>query len=325
MQHGIKIAVAAASMLIASAVSAQAWPTKPVKLVLGFPPGSAPDTIGRMLADKFTASIGQPFVMENRPGAAATIAATQVAQAPADGYTIMIGLAASMATAAHLLPSAKYHPVKDFAPIGFIQRGPYYLAVRTDLPVENLQDLLALAKAKPGSLNFASPGVGTQHHLTWELMMLMTGLKFTHIPLTGSAQMISETITGRTDLSLDGAGVQFASQVKAGKLKLIAMTGSRPLPIFPGVKTMNEQGLALESYSWWGLVAPAGTPRPVIDRMNAELNKALASPDMIERLTAEGAITDGKPGSTPEEFGRWIATEYERWGKVIKDAGIKLN
>lgn len=320
-----RIAAALALVCFTGSALAQAWPAKPVRLVLGFPPGSAPDTITRLLADKFTASVGQTFVVDNRPGAAATIAATQVAQAPADGYTIMVALAASMATAAHLLQSAKYHPVKDFAPIGFIQRGPYYIAVPADSPINTFPDLIAAAKAKPGELNFASPGVGTQHHLTWELIMLQTGAKLTHVPLSGTAVMITETITGRTQVNLDGAGTQFASQVKAGKLKLIGMTGARPLPIFPGVKPIHEQGLAIESHSWWGLVAPTGTPREIIVRMNAELNKALASPDVIERLTAEGAITDGKPGSTPEEFGKWIATEYERWGKVIKDVGIKLN
>ena len=319
------IAAALALACLSVNASAQAWPAKPVRLVLGFPPGSAPDTITRLLADKFTAQIGQTFIVDNRPGAAATIAATQVAQSPADGYTIMVALAASMATAVHLLPSAKYHPVKDFAPIGFIQRGPYYIAVPADSAINSFPDLLAAAKAKPGEINYASPGVGTQHHLTWELIQLQTGTKLTHVPLSGTAVMLTETITGRTHVNLDGAGVQFASQVKAGKLKLVGMTGARPLPIFPGIRPIREQGLDLLSHSWWGLVAPAGTPREIITRMNTELNKALASSDVIDRLSAEGAITDGTPGSTPEEFGKWIQTEYERWGKVIKDVGLKLN
>jgi tripartite-type tricarboxylate transporter receptor subunit TctC len=304
---------------------AQTWPAKPVRIVLGAAAGTAPDTIGRMLADKFTASMGQSFVIENRPGAAATLAAMQVMKSPADGYTIMFAVAAGMATGPHLMPNAKYHPANDFAPIGFIQRAPYYIVVRTDLPIQSLQDLIAYGKSKPGELNFATPGIGTLHHLTLELLMMQSGARFTHVPLAGTVLAITETLGGRTHATIDNAGVQFAAQVKAGKLRMIAMTGATSQRIFPGVKTMGEQGLALESYAWWGLVAPMGTPREIILRMNAELNKALASPDLIERQTAEGAIIDSSPGSTPEAFGNWIAAEYERWGKVIKEAGIRLN
>ncbi|MFN0301965.1 MAG: Bug family tripartite tricarboxylate transporter substrate binding protein [Burkholderiales bacterium] len=304
---------------------AQAWPSKPVRIVLGFPPGIAPDTVARMLVDKFRAQIGQSFVVENRPGAAGTIAGTQVAQSAPDGYTLMFAVAASMSVAPHFLQSAKYHPVTDFAPIGFIQRSPYYIAVRADVPINSFEELIAYGKTKPGVLNYGSPGLGTQHHLTWELMQWQTGARFTHIPLAGTPQIISEMLGGRLDAILDGAGGPFAAQVKAGKLKLVAMTGTQPLPIFPSIQPIGKTALpGFESFSWWGLVAPLGTPAAIIARMNAELNKALASADVIDRLTEEGAIISATPGSTPEEFGKWIGTEYERWGKVIKDAGIKL-
>lgn len=308
-----------------SAALAQAWPAKPIRVLIGFPPGTLPDTIARLLAEKMVPNLGQPMVIENRPGAAATIAANLAAQAPADGYTIMVGLAASMSVGPWLFPSAKYHPVKDFEPIGLIQRGPYYIAVRTDLPINSFQDLIAYGKARPGELNYASPGIGTQHHLTWELIQMQTGARFVHVPQSGTAQAITETLGGRTQVIMDGAGLQFAAQVKAGKLRMIAMTGTATQPAFPGVIPVAEQGMpGMQSHSWWGLVAPAGTPRDIINRLNAELNKALASPDIIERLSQEGSITTGKITTTPEEFGRWIAAEYERWGKVIKDAGIKL-
>lgn len=326
MQRFVRFIAFAGALAASGAVLAQAnYPTKPIRAVIGFPTSSAPDTMLRMIAERMGTLLGQPMVVENRPGAAGTIAGTAVAQAAPDGYTLMMALAASMSVGPHLLPSAKYDPTKDFAPIGMIQRGPYYIALRTDVPINTFAELIAHGRAKPGDLNYASPGIGTQHHLTFELIQLLTGARFTHIPMTGTGQGITETIGGRTHMIIDGAGVQFAAQARAGKLKLIGMTGAQPLAIFPGVIPIAQQGLPdFQSHSWWGLVAPAGTPQPIIARLNAELNKVLAMPEIVERLTAEGSITGGRSSSTPEEFGRWIASEYERWGKVIRDTGIKL-
>jgi tripartite-type tricarboxylate transporter receptor subunit TctC len=311
--------------ITSTAALAQIWPAKPVRLVIGFPPGTPPEVIGRMLADKFTAALGQAFVVENRPGAAGTIAANAVAQSAPDGYTLMVGVAANLAVAPHLLPSAAYNPGRAFEPIGFIQRGPYFIVVRSDLPVSSLQELIAYSKANPQKLNFATPGMGTVHHLTWELLMMRTGAALTHVPQQGGAQMVAETLGGRTHAFMENAASPVVANVRAGKLKLLATTAERRVSLFPEIATAAEQGVpGVEAYSWWGLVGPAGMPREIVQRMNAELNRALSSPDMVERLKGEGVPDDMRITSTPEEFGRWVSTEYERWGRVIKEAGVKL-
>ncbi len=320
-------AAAMATMMAAGsgAAMAQAWPAKPVRIVHGFPPGSAPDTVIRMIAEKFTPAMGQTFLIENRTGAAGTIAGTAVAQSAPDGYTLMLGVAANVTVAPHLLPSAKYNPTTDFAAIGLIQRSPYYIAVRTDVPINSFRELIATAKAKPGALNYASIGIGSQHHLTWEVMEARLGFKVTHIPLSGTAQAVAETLGGRTELIIDSAGTAFASQARAGKLRMLATTSAKPLPLFPDVMPVADQGLpGFESLAWWGLLAPAGTPAPIITRLNGELNKAVASADIADRLRQEGALTNDTIGNTPADFTRWIATEYERWGRVIKETGIKV-
>ena len=320
--HGLAAILMA---LLGSTALAQTWPTKAVRIVHGFPPGSAPDTVIRMIAEKFTPAMGQTFLIENRSGAAGTIAGTAVAQSAPDGYTLLLGVAANISVAPHLLPSAKYNPAKDFSAIGLIQRSPYYIAIRSDVPVNSFRDLVNAAKAKPNSMNYATIGVGSQHHLTWELMESRLGVKFTHIPLSGTAQAISETVGGRTELIIDSAGTAFAAQAKAGKLRMLATTASKPLALFPDVPPLTELGLpGFESYAWWGILAPAGTPAAIVNRVNGELNKALASADIAERLRQEGAITNDTIGSTPADFARWVASEYERWGKVIRESGIKV-
>jgi tripartite-type tricarboxylate transporter receptor subunit TctC len=320
-----RFALFIAFAITSSAALAQSWPAKPVRLVIGFPPGTPPEVIGRMLADKFTAALGQAFVVENRPGAAGTIAANAVAQSAPDGYTLMVGVAANLAVAPHLLPSAAYNPGRAFEPIGFIQRGPYFILVRSDLPVSSLQELIAYSKANPQKLNFATPGMGTVHHLTWELLMMRTGAALTHVPQQGGAQMVAETLGGRTHAFMENAASPVIANVRAGKLKLLATTAERRVSLFPEVATAAEQGVpGVEAYSWWGLVGPAGMPREIVQRMNAELNRALSSPDMVERLKGEGVPDDMRITSTPEEFGRWVSAEYERWGRVIKEAGVKL-
>ncbi|MFN0300357.1 MAG: Bug family tripartite tricarboxylate transporter substrate binding protein [Burkholderiales bacterium] len=301
------------------------YPNKPVKLVVGFPPGTPPEVVGRLITERLAASLGQPFVIENRPGAAGTIAASAVAQAPADGYTLMLGVAAALAVAPHLLPSAKYDPRKDFAPIGLIQRGPYYVFVRNELPINSLQELIAYSKENPTQLNYASPGTGTVHHLTWELFMQRTGAKLLHVPFQGGAQMVMDTVAGRTQVFMDNASSAVMAHIKSGTLRMIGVTADRRSEQFPSIATGIEQGVpGFESYSWWGLVAPAGTPDAIVQRLNTEMAKALATPALVERLRAEGVPDDGRKTITPAQFGMWIASEFEGWGKVIKDANVKI-
>jgi tripartite-type tricarboxylate transporter receptor subunit TctC len=325
---GLRVLMALALFgALAGATHAQpsAYPTKPVKLIVPFPPGTPPEVIGRLLMERLTVSMGQPFVLENRPGATGTIAASAVVQAPADGYTLMLGVAATLAVAPHLLASAKFDPRKDFAPIGLIQRGPYYVIVRSELPINTLQELIAYTKANPSRLNFATPGTGTVHHLTWELFMQRTGAKLVHIPYQGGAQMVIDTVAGRTQVMMENASSGVMAHVKSGVLRMIAVTADRRSAQYSNIATGAEQGVpGFESYSWWGLVAPAGTPVGIVQRLNAEMIRALATPEMIERLRAEGVPEDGLKALTPAEFGAWITAEYEGWGKIIRDANVKV-
>lgn len=318
--------VATGVLVVAPALQAQpdAYPQKPVRIVVGFPPGTPPEIVGRMLAQKLSTAMGQTFYVENRPGAGGTIAATAVAQAAPDGYTLMVGVAASLAVAPHFLQSARYDPTKAFAPIGLIARGPYFFFARSALPVESLRDLVGYAKANPNKLNFATPGVGTPHHLYLELMRARYGVDLTHVPFQGSAQMMNETVAGATQVFMDSGSASFVAQVTSGKLRFIGMTGERRSSLLPAVPTVAEQGFPdLTGYFWWALVGPAGVPRDIVTRLNAELNKALASTDIRERLRAEGIPDELQRATTPQELGQIIAEEYRRWGPIVKAAGLK--
>ena len=319
------LTAALATLAAASPAISQDWPSKPIRLIVGFPPGALPDVLGRMVAERMTVGLKQAVIVENRPGAAGTIAGNFVARSPNDGYTLLGGVAANLAVAPHLMSSAQYVPTKDFAPIGLIQRSPYFIVAAADVPVQNLKELVAYAKSNPDKLNFITPGVGTPHHLTWELIMLQTGVKMVHVP-GQAAQMISETITGRTQLFMDSATSTMVSNVKSGKLKMIGMTGDKRMADHSAVATAREQGLeGIVSHAYNGLVAPAGTPASVIQRLNSELNLVLVRPEILERLRMEGVPTEQGVASTPEHFGALIASEYTRWGKVIKDARITIN
>jgi tripartite-type tricarboxylate transporter receptor subunit TctC len=238
---------------------------------------------------------------------------------------LMLGVAGTLAVAPHLLASAKFDPRKDFAPIGLIQRGPYYVLVRTDLPINSLQELIAYSKANPTQLNFASPGTASVHHLTWELFMQRTGAKLVHVPYQGGAQMVIETIGGRTQVFMENASAGVMAHVKSGALRMIGVTADRRSTQFANIATGAEQGVpGFEGYSWWGLVAPAGTPSEILQRLNTEMIKALAAPDMIARLRAEGVPDDNRRPLTPAEFGAWITAEYNNWGKIIRNANLKV-
>ena len=315
----------AALCSVGQAAFAQAYPSKPVRVVIGFPPGTPPEVVGRMVSDKMAATMGQPFVVENRPGASGTISANLVAQAEPDGYTLMVGVAANLAVAPHLLPSAKYDPSKVFTPIGQIQRGPYFVFVRSDLPVNTVPELVAYAKANPGKLNFGTPGLATLHHLTWELLMQRTGTSLVHVPFQGGAQVVTEAMAGRIQTFMENASGAVMAQVRSGAFRAIGMTGAQRAAQLPNVPTTAEQNLAgIESYSWWGMVGPANLPRPIVTQLNTALNRALTAPDLAERLRGEGVPDNLRVTSTPEEFGAWVASEYERWGKVIREAKITI-
>lgn len=304
---------------------AQAWPARPLTLAVGFPPGGAPDIVARALADAFAPVLGQPLVVDNRVGAAGTIAAANVARAPADGHTLLMGLAANLTTGPLLLPSAKYDPVTAFAPIGFIQRSAYYMIVRSDSPVKDFAALLERARKSPGTVTLGVPGLGTPHHLVAELLMKNAGVRMNLIPYRGTPDGVNELLGGRLDAYLDLASSAVDSQAKAGALRYLAMSGAKRATTQPTVPTFAEAGVSgVDAYSWFGLVAPAGTPPDVVNRLAAALVTALNNPQVRDRLLKEGIPPEGIAPGTPEELRQWIASERERWGKTIKDANIRI-
>ena len=241
---------------------AQSYPERPVRIILGAPPGSGPDIVGRILAEKMAGELGQPVIVENRPGASGTIAAQLAAKANADGYSVLLGTAANLAVVPHLLPSANYDPITTFVPVGLIQRGPYVMAVYPGVPARNLPEFIAYAKSNPGKLDFGTPGTGSAHHVVWELFQLRTETRLTHIPYKGGAQAVQDTIAGRIAVFMASANSRIAQFVAAGKLRYIAVTGATRLKQLPSVPTVSEQGVpGFEAYAWWGLLIPPARRR----------------------------------------------------------------
>ena len=298
---------------------AQNYPTHPVRIVVGFGAGSAADTPARLLAQKFSEALGQPFVIENKPGAGSNVAAEFVAHAPNDGYTIFMATTAQTNYAA-MTVNPTYDVVKDFTPIVRVASVPNILVANPALEVDNLKDLIALAKTKPNQIFFASSGVGTVTHFSGELINIMAGIKLVNVPYPGSAQAMTDVTSGRVELWITpvSAAVQ---QVAAGKLKAIAVTTTQRAGIAPDVPTMAEAGLpGYDLGLWFGLLAPAGTPKPIVDRLAGIANTALKTPDLIEPLRKIGIDT---VGGTPEEFARYIDAEVKKATEVAVDADLR--
>ncbi|AJG23099.1 tripartite tricarboxylate transporter substrate binding protein [Cupriavidus basilensis] len=314
-------AVAATAALTLPALTlAQAFPAKPVKIVVPYPPGGTNDIVVRLLAQKLGDSMGQPFVVENKPGASGNLGAEQVARAAPDGYTLLL-----VTTGHSIHPSLykhlRYNIKTDLTPVSELTRGPMLVMVTPSLPYKTVQDVIAAAKAKPGSINFGSAGNGSSTHLATELLSSMAGVKMTHIPYSGSAPAMADVMAGNAQLVMD---LMFSAlpQVNGGKLRAIAITGAKRSPLLPGVPTVAESGVpGFETLAWNGLMAPANTPKPIIDKLNAEIHKALDAPEMKERLRAQGF--EPSPG-TPEQFGALIRAEIDRWATVVKTSGAKV-
>ena len=314
-------AVAATAALTLPALTlAQAFPAKPVKIVVPYPPGGTNDIVVRLLAQKLGDSMGQPFVVENKPGASGNLGAEQVARAAPDGYTLLL-VTTGHSIHPSLYKNLRYNIKTDLTPVSELTRGPMLVMVTPSLPYKTVQDVIAAAKAKPGSINFGSAGNGSSTHLATELLSSMAGVKMTHIPYSGSAPAMADVMAGNAQLVMD---LMFSAlpQVNGGKLRAIAITGAKRSSLLPNVPTVAESGVpGFETLAWNGLMAPANTPKPIIDKLNAEIHKALDAPDMKERLRAQGF--EPSPG-TPEQFGALIRSEIDRWAKVVKTSGAKV-
>ena len=311
-------ALAVASLAVGSAF-AQSYPSRPIKIVVPYPPAGFNDTLGRTLAAKFTESWGQPAIVENKPGANTLIGSDFVAKSPADGYTLLI-VAFPFAVTPSLIRNMPYDTVKDFAPIVLAAQSPNILVVNPQLPVKSVSELIALAKAKPDGLSYASTGNGSSNHISMELFKGLAGVKLVHIPYKGSAPAVTDLLGGQVQVMFDNAP-NVIPQVKAGRLRALGQSGLARSSIAADLPTVAEAGVpGYEVMVWFGLVAPAGTPREVIAKLNAEVLKILAMPDVRERFLAQGV----EPlGSTPEQFGEHIRAQMAKWGKVVKAAGIR--
>lgn len=316
---------AAAVALLASlplAVQAQAsdWvPTKPVRIVVPIV-GSTNDVLARLIGPKLQEALGQPFVVDNKPGAGGNIGAAEVVKSPADGHTLLVGYNGPLAINVTLFDKMPYDPEKDLAPISLAVKAPQYLVVHPGSGITDVKDFIAKARAQPAKFSYGSIAVGSASHLTMEMMKSAAGFHMTHIPYRGAGHAVTDLVAGNIHAGFFVPG-NVQGFVKDGRLKLIATTGKKRFPSTPEIPTLHEAGLKdFEATSWIGFLAPAGTPQPIIDRYNREIVKILKQPDVSKKLQdMEFEIV----ASSPREFGDWIHSEIKRWGKVIKDTGAK--
>jgi tripartite-type tricarboxylate transporter receptor subunit TctC len=315
-------AIAALAIVLACAggALAQGWPTRPIRMIVPYTPGGYTDLMARLVGQKISDALGQPIIFENKPGANAIIGTDVVAKAAPDGYTFGTVIAAH-AVNATLNPKLPYDTLKDFSYVSLMSVAPLIMIAHPSLPANNVQELIALAKAKPGELNFASSGVGAAAHLTMEMFKSRTGIDMQHIPYKGTAGALQDVIGGRINVMFDVVG-PLMPQVRSGLAKAIVVTAKERIPAASDVPTMAEQGVAdFVSGTWAGIIAPAGTPKEIVDRVAAEARKALADPALKDKLVEQGIVA---VGSTPDEFRAFVADEIGRWRKVITDAGIKM-
>ncbi len=328
MTNSVVSRVVACALLVwagAAGLPAQAqtaYPTKPVHIVVPSTPAGVLDNVARTLAPRLAEQLGQPVVIDNKGGAGGNIGAEAAARSAPDGYTLFIGFNATHGANPALFGKLSYDPVKDFAPISLLASVPNIISVHPSVPVNTLAELVAMAKARPGQLSYASSGNGTSTHLAAEMFKAVAGIDIAHIPYKGSAPAMADVIAGQVPVIVDSVASSTA-QIKAGKLRALATTGPMRLSVLPDLPTVAESGYpGFESTAWLGLLAPAGTPKALIDQLNAQVRKVMALPETRERMAAFGAeITT----STPEQFAAHIRSEIAKLGKVVRDANIKLN
>ena len=309
-----------AALVVTAPASAQQYPTRPVRFVVPFAPGGSVDTLARTIGPRLADALGQQIVVDNRPGGNGNIGMEVVAQARPDGHTLVLGYIANLAIFPSLSAKLPYDPVKDYAPVTQIATSPNVLTAHPSVPAKNLQELVALVKAKPGQVNFASTGIASVGHLTGELLNTLAGMKMTHVPYKGGGQAIIDLVGGHVQVMFSGFSAAMP-HIKSGRARALAVTGPKRSPALADVPTLAEQGFpGVEATAWYGVLAPAGTPQAVVTRLHSEVVKILKVPDVVQKLDGLGFEI---VGSQPAEFGAYIKSEMKKWEKVVRASGAK--
>ena len=312
--------VFALAALCAWPALAQTYPAKPIVLVVPFAPGGTSELISRLVAQKLTERLGQQVVVENRPGAAGNIAMEHVARAAPDGYTLILGHIGTLAVNPAMFAKLPYDPVRDFAPVSLMVAVPNIVAVNPAVPAKNLQELLELARAKPGSINYGSAGNGSAGHLAMEYLKRIARVDMVHVPYKGTGPMLTDLLAGQTQATFTGSS-PLLPHIKSGKLRALAVGSAKRIPSLPDVPTVAESGFAgFETAQWYGIIAPAKTPPAILQKLSTEIAQVLKLPDVTARLSGDGTVMIG---SSPKEFAGYIDAEMKRWGEVVKAANIK--
>ena len=311
-----------AAALLAAPLHAQDYPNKPIRMVVGFPPGGGTDVVARIITPRYSELLGQPVVIENRPGATGTMAAGQVAKTAPDGYTIMMGHVSVNAIAPAMFSSLSYDVIKDFAPVGIAAAVPHFVTVHPSMKAASLKELIAYMKANPG-MTIPSAGNGSMPHLAGEIFQSLAGVKLVHVPYKGSGQSMQDLLGGQHLVAFDTMPAS-SPHVRSGKLRALANSSAARLPAFPDVPTAQEAGLpGYQVITWYGVFAPAGTPPAIVNRLHADLVKAMQTPDVKSKLDGIGA--DGSFSRTPEDFAALVRSDTARYAKIVKEIGLKID
>ena len=319
--HSVAAVIAVNVLAASSVVHAQEYPSRTVRIIVAQPPGGGTDTIARLIADRLSKQLGQTFIVENRPGAGMNVGTETAARADADGYTLLLGLNGNMAVNPSLFSNLRYDPIRDFTPVAMLANYPFLLVVNKDLPANSVKDLINMAKAKPGTINYASAGNGTGQQLAMELFKMLTGTNFTHVPYRGAQAAYIDVFSGQVPIFFDNISTA-AAQVKGGMVRALAITTRERSKLLPDLPTLAESGIpTYEYHTWFGLWAPNKTPRPIIEKLNAEVRKALSDPAVIDIIVASA----GEPATMPlADIEPFVKAEIIKWGEVVKKAGIKI-
>ena len=307
-------------MAISAGAAAQDWPTKPVRLVTPYPPGGTTDILSRLFAQRM--DLGQQIIIEARPGAGGNVGTEQVARATPDGYTLVMGASGPMAINASLFRKLPYDPAKDLTPIVLVASVPLVLVVHPSIPVKDVQELITLLKANPDKYTYASAGNGTPQHLSGELFKSMTGTRMAHVPYKGSGPAVNDLVGGQVPIAFESM-IAVLPQVQAGRLRALGVTSAKRSPTVPDIPSLAESGVpGYESIAWYGVAGPAGIPKPIVDRINREMRRVLNETEMKARLFAMGSAS---VHGTPEQFGAFIRSEIQKWARVVKESGARVD